>query len=168
MEAADVIEAVREYLDLLGREPLQGRALPVLARALDRLALAYHDTESMVLDDTDTPDPPSQDYRQLRDQAVRCFPELGYYHTPSSLPLEIESEATLTLGDGIDDVADITGELTQIVWRWENNGSAEAVWYFRLGYESHWGRHLHDLRGYLHTLIFESKPRLQDHSGAAS
>jgi hypothetical protein len=28
------------------------------------------------------------------------------------------------------------GELTEVVWRRENNGSAEAVWYFQLGYES--------------------------------
>jgi hypothetical protein len=34
---------------------------------------------------------------------------------PRRCPREIESEARLTLGDGIDDVADLTGELTEVV-----------------------------------------------------
>jgi hypothetical protein len=156
-----MIEAVRSYLDLLASEPLQDRALPALAHTLDRLALAYHDTESMALDEDDTPDPPVQDYGPLRDQAVRSFPGLGYYHSSSSVPLEVEENATLTLGDGIDDVADITGELLEVMWRWENNGPADAVWYFRFSYEAHWGRHLHSLRSYLHTLMFESTPGLR-------
>jgi hypothetical protein len=163
-----MIEAVRRYLDLLASEPPEGGALPALARALDRLALAYHGTEAMALDGSETPDPPRQDYQKLRDQAVLCFPELGYYHSPSSLPFEVEEQATLTLGDGIDDVADITGEMAEILWRWQNNGPADAAWYFRFSYEAHWGRHLHSLRSYLHALMFESTPGLRDHFGVSS
>jgi hypothetical protein len=134
MEAGEMIEAVRAYLAMLASEPPEGAALPALAQALDRLALAYHGTEGMVQDDSETPDPPRQEYQQLRGQAIRCFPELGHYHWPSSLPFEAEVEATLTLGDGIDDVADITGEMAEVLWRWENTGPADAVWYFRFSY----------------------------------
>jgi hypothetical protein len=58
-----------------------------LARALDGLALAYHDTAGVAQGDSDTPDPPPQDYRQLRDMAALRFPELGFYHSPLSVPL---------------------------------------------------------------------------------
>jgi hypothetical protein len=86
--------------------------------------------------------------------AALRFPELGFYHSPASVPFEAEEDPTLSLGDRIDDVADIAGELMEVVWRWENNGPADAVWYFRFSYEGHWGRHLHDLRRYLHALMF--------------
>jgi len=59
-------------------------------------------------------------------------------------------------GDAIDDLADIYGDLIGVSWLWENSGEADAVWHFRFGYQTHWGRHLLDLRSYLHWKLYES------------
>jgi hypothetical protein len=60
------------------------------------------------------------------------------------------------MGAGWDDLADITSDLREVLWCWENTSEADAAWHFRFLYQIHWGRHLHNLRSYLHMRLFES------------
>ncbi|MXQ11513.1 DUF5063 domain-containing protein [Microvirga makkahensis] len=121
-----------------------------LARALDALAAVYHDTPSGRPSDAEA-EPPRDDYRLIRQHVGRIFPDLGLYATAD--PLEVPNEEAL-VGDAIDDISDIALDLKEILWRWQNLGADDAIWHFRFGYQTHWGRHLHGLRFYLHAKQF--------------
>jgi len=153
-----MIEAVRAYLALLREPPATTiEALRALAKTLDQLAGAYHEAEPV--DVEDHPDPPTLvTYEELRAQAVRAFPDFGYYAV--ARPLDVLAGDAL-VGDAIDDLADIARDILAVEWRWLNNGAADATWAFRWGYGNHWGRHLHDLRGYVHARRFEGPERIE-------
>jgi hypothetical protein len=147
-----LIDAVRAYLALLRAPPdTEIEALRALARARDQLSCAYHDTSPVDVDDSNDP-PELATYEDMRITAARAFPGFGFYAVarPGDVPPSEGSTA-----DAIDDLADIALELLRVEWRWINNGPADANWEFCWGYRSHWGRHLHDLRGYVHALQFE-------------
>ena len=59
-------------------------------------------------------------------------------------------------GDAIDDLADIANELTDFIWRWENNSENNALWYLGYSYEIHWNSHLRNLQTYLYAIKTES------------
>jgi len=147
-----MIEAIRDYLALLEapREAEDDR-LQALAEVLDRLAFAYHRTPETSVEDAADP-PEAAPYRQRREAAVRAFPNFGFYTGMKALDRHPPPEESV--GDAIDDLAELAIELQQIRWRWENNGPEDAAWHFRFGYRSHWGRHLHDLRRYVHAQQF--------------
>jgi hypothetical protein len=145
-----VIEAVRSYLALL-RSPFAGDRLAALAAALDQLACAYHATSEAAGEDG--PDPPdSATYEKMRELAAAAFPDFGFYAAvrPGGGPEQLP-----TMGDAIDDLADIALELTRIERLWVDGRPLDAERNYRFGYRIHWGRHLHDLRGYLHARQFE-------------
>jgi hypothetical protein len=62
-----------------------------------------------------------------------------------------EPPAEPTSGDPIDDLADIVGDFRDVIWRHENVGPEEALWYFH--FQAHWGRRLRELSLYLHALM---------------
>lgn len=143
-----MIDAVRNYLSLLQRPPGARQRLQALAEALDLLALAYH-RMAEASDPSEYPAPPGRDETDLRRLAAQAFPDFGFYCVvPPDEPTEEAPE--VLLGDAIDDLADIASDLEAVLWRWENTSRDDAAWHFRLGYRSHWGRHLHDLRSYVH------------------
>lgn len=153
-----MIDAVRAYLAILKEPPATTRAaVRALARALDRLSCAYHDTVPGF--DEKAADPPDlAAYEEMRIAAVRAFPDFGFYAVVR--PTE-GVEAQPMFGDAIDDLADIASELIRVEWCWVNSGPVDATWQFRLGYRAHWGRHLHDLRGYVHARQFEGDSSLE-------
>jgi hypothetical protein len=118
-----------------------------LARTLDALASAYHETEDGEPADFDA-EPPKFDYPATRMEAAARFPSLGLY---SAMALE---PGEMLTGDAVDDLADIIRDMREVTWRWEHLGESDARWMFRLGY-SHWGQHLFDLRSYLHAQACE-------------
>ncbi len=120
-----------------------------LAMALDSLVWAYNHS-SDVEPETDDVDNPKSDYDLLAKRASEVFPELGYY---CDVDPDENIEQKIGVGNAIDDIADIARDLSEVLWLKQNVSENEAVWMFRFGYESHWGRHLHDLRRYLHVLI---------------
>lgn len=145
---ASMIEAVKEFLSLLDQgEPVGD---DVLARALDALALAYHNTPYGKPSNVDIR-PEKEDYQIVRRQAEKLFPELGLYGIAD--PLEVPNEKAM-IGDAMDDISDIIRDLKEVFWRWQNLGADDAHWHFRFGYQTHWGRHLHELRLYLHAKQF--------------
>jgi hypothetical protein len=66
---------------------------------------------------------------------------------PVADPLGSISEDT-TLGSAIDDIADVTRDLREVVWRDQYLGSDDAAWFFRLMH-FHWARHARELGLYL-------------------
>ena len=147
-----MIEAVRGYLAMLRSPPEAARdRLEALAAALDHLALAYHSTPELHRDDVpDLPDGMAD--KEMRQIAIAAFPDFGFYAVV--VPDENPEQETM-MGDAIDDLADIAIEMERVQWLWETNGAQEANWHFRFWYRSHWGRHLHDLRRYVHARQFE-------------
>ena len=60
----------------------------------------------------------------------------------------------MVVGDALDDVADIAHDLKEVLGRWESTSEADAIWYLRMGFETHWGKHLRSLQLYLHAREF--------------
>lgn len=126
--------------------------LAKLASYLDELAQIFHETPAGAPTDTSVL-AVQPDYKELYSAIGARFPDLGLYATAD--PREVVMVKP-EVGDAIDDLADIARDLCEVVWRWENNGPDDANCAFRFGYQAHWGRHLHDLRSYIHALQFES------------
>lgn len=141
------VAAARRFLSLVleGTPPADA----VLARALDELALAYHDTPDGDPHD-DERELPKTDHQGTRSRLSARFPQ--YSHYPVAWPSSDPDERPL-IGDAIDDLADICGDLQNIVWRFEVLGGDDAHWHFKFLYQIHWGRHLRQVAYYLYEKI---------------
>jgi len=115
-----------------------------LLAALDRLVAAYHDTPLGDVTDVDVDAPREEGPSIYRKTAAR-FPEYGYY--PVADPTKTIEEP-LMLGDAIDDLADLTLDMREVVWFAEHVGIADAHFSFRLQF-FHWGQHARELSLYL-------------------
>jgi hypothetical protein len=143
-----MINEVRAYLDLLDQPPEDEAArLDALAEALDRLTVAYHETED--LETEGSVEAPKIDYSGLRKTLAPRFPELGLYAAISPGPPD-KLEALVS--DAIDDLVDVARDLMRVDWLTAHGHQDEAVWDFRYNFEIHWGRHLLDLRSHIHRL----------------
>lgn len=145
--ADEVRQLVGDFLDLV-RDGERPGNVAVLARLLDRLALAQH-TELESFDDADHPDPPAWPYDERRQQAESSFPQLGYYNVALDVAA-VPGTSACAVGDAIDDIADIAGDLADVRWCFEHTSEADALWHFRALYDLHWGKHLRRLQLYLH------------------
>lgn len=148
MNREEIHSAVLEYLDLIenGRTSKEEN-LQALERALDSLALARNFIDFQ-FDEYDYPEAPEQDYSRLRQLAEKHFPDFGYYNMPERISDRIAASESI-VGDAIDDVADITGDMHEIAWRWEHTSQEDALWHLQFGYECHWGEHLRCLQLYI-------------------
>jgi len=142
---------VRDYLALI-REglPTRARNESELSRLLDDLAARQHDV-TVAFDDGDDPDPPDWPYAERRALAQERFPGYGYYNLVSPVAEKV-GEAEVVVGDAIDDIADIAGDLAVVEWCWSHTTRADALWNFEFSYRTHWGQHLRALQLYLHSL----------------
>jgi hypothetical protein len=102
-----------------------------------------------VFDDRDWPDPPDVDYSVRRARVSQRFPRLGYYNIASDICGQ-PGEGNVNVGDAADDLADILGDLSEVVWRWENTSREDAIWHLQLTYRYHWGGHLRSLQLFLY------------------
>ena len=140
-------EIAREFLVVVwdGNAPDEA----ILLRALDKLLSRSHDVPFANCAECDD-QPPQMGGSALYRKAAERFPDLGMY--PVSDPLKpIEDDRMLA--DAIDDLADMTRDLSEVLWRDENLGSDDAAWCFRLLY-FHWARHARELSLYLHARQF--------------
>ena len=62
--------------------------------------------------------------------------------------------AEITIGDAIDDLADIYSELLDVAWCLQHTNADDATRLFRFGFSHHWGRHVCDVRGAVHYELF--------------
>jgi len=152
MKAEDVLNAVKEFVALLEEQNVVQDREEALRVALDRLALASHFAAAS-LDATEYPEPPGVDYEALRERIKPLFPGLGYYNEALDVSERL-GESKLGTGDAIDDLTDIAKDVQEVFLRWQVTSERDALWYFRFGFESHWGRHLRSLQLYLHDRAF--------------
>lgn len=147
MKQADIRLAVQDYLRLV-HQGTGGEQddLDFLEYTLDRLALAYRHAHYRFEDGH--PDPPSIDYQTIREAAAARFPRLGLYNVPEFITSH-HLTSPLVQGDAIDDIADIARDLADVEWCWLNTSANDALWHFRIGWETHWGGHLRALQWYL-------------------
>ena len=149
-----MIEAVRDYLATVTGEPLpEDVRLRRLAELLDCLIYLRHRYASAEPDEEEV-DAPAADWNQLADAACRAFPDLAdeplrWYNW--SDPRQTTDEKP-SLGNAINDIAHIAGEMSEVAWRWDTTSHEDARFHFWMMY-SHWGFHAHALRGHLFFLM---------------
>ena len=80
------------------------------------------------------------------DQLGARFPDYGYY---ASVDPRLVLEEKPSVGDAIDDLADIVLDLREVSWRYDTFGADDAHWHFRFLFQIHWGAHVRDLSRYL-------------------
>lgn len=122
--AADI---AREFLAIVweGNAPSDA----VLLRSLDRLLSRSHEVQFANCADADDA-PADVDGPALFQEVARRFPDFGMY--PIADPLAPIDDDKM-LGGAVDDVADITKDLREVIWRHEHLGADDASWFFRLG-----------------------------------
>jgi hypothetical protein len=153
---ASFILVARNFLCVLAAPVVPADRLCSLAVALDRLALAYHECPEGKLAEREAARPDRGDREEIRLSVTAAFPDFGFYDTgdpAKDLSQGVSPDAIV--GDAVNDLADITQDLREVLWRWEHVGPDDAAWHFRFSYETHWGRHLHDLRSYVYARQFD-------------
>ncbi len=103
--------------------------------------------------DEDVPQAITPDYKLRRLLATERFPHFGYYNIPSHITEKI-GEAEIDVGDAIDDVADIYGDLFDVCWLSERGFEDEALFSFENSYQYYWGMHCRCLQLYIHALAY--------------
>jgi hypothetical protein len=155
IDRQEIYSSALNFLELLKKGdsniPAETESLEL---ALDKLALIYHYVGDVSDDENEYSKSYNREYFRWREIFGRRFPNLGYYNIPSTISVKI-GEAEIHTGDALDDLADIATELSEFIWRWQNNSENNALWHFRLSYEIHWGSHLRSLQMYLNALQCE-------------
>ena len=121
-----------------------------LHRLLDQLESA-RDCVEFDFDDRAYPEPPDWPYEARRALVCERFARYGMYDATDPAR-DLGHEDMTYVADAIDDIADIAGELFDVVWLWEHTSQGNALWYFHFSYGAHWGKHLRELKSYLLTL----------------
>jgi hypothetical protein len=142
------IAAVRVFLTIVcdGAPP----STVELASALDRLIVAVHDAPDGEPADEEVT-PPQPDYGGQVERLRKRYPGLTSF--PTVWPLDSAQEVLTTTAD--DALADIIGDLNEIIWRYENVSASDAYWHLHLLFLHHWGVHARELGFYLHFLLRE-------------
>jgi hypothetical protein len=143
----NISAAIRSYLDAL--EGKGGATLSDLAKALDRLVTTYYETPDVEPDTTDASAAPRVEESPISSAAAAAYPELDWY---ALVEPERGQDQQVGMSIAVGDLAEIAADLHEILWLFENASHNDAVWQFRWGYQFHWGRHLHEVRPYLHAL----------------
>ena len=119
--------------------------IAALARALDGLVHQYNIAPDTEPDQGE--DAPLVEHGVFLDPINAAFPSFGFY-----ADVDPSDDLNQGIGAGLayDDLADIATDLADVRWYFDQGRPETAIWDFRFGYQSHWGRHLHDLRRYLY------------------
>lgn len=148
MSRDEIKQTIEEFLSLVekgcGSTEANEEKLKLL---LDKLALAQH-FATYKFDEKDYADAPDTACDELRKLVASRFPNYGYYNVAENVTEDV-GEGKTDVGDAIDDIADIAGDLYETKWRWENNSPDDGLWFFRNNFQFHWNEHLRDLQIYL-------------------
>ena len=128
-----------------------------LEALLDKLSVVRHElgpVQDLEFEEG-TADPPRGDQSEMRERLSKRFHMLGFYHIPETVTKDF-SRTGLMLGDAIDDILDITNELSEVMWLVDQKRLIEACWDFSFGYDHHWRYHLRSLLWYLEMRRFEA------------
>lgn len=103
---------------------------------------------------TDTSlDPDALGHDEWHKLFVALSDQLGDHNTYRGTfdPYEDPEEAPVT-GSLADDISDVYEDLIRGLRKWRRGESGEALWEWRFGLESHWGKHATDAIRALHSL----------------
>lgn len=142
MNRSQAIAAAEHFLATVWGDKLPSDE--ALLSALDRLVAAYHETPHGDATDAEI-DAPRQDGPSLYKQVAERFPAYGYY--PVADPTKSLDDALMT-ADAIDDLADLTLDMREVLWFAENVSIDDAHFAFRL-HHFHWGQHARELAIFL-------------------
>lgn len=142
MDSSPAIAAAQQFLSTVwdGEIPSDEELL----RALDRLVASYHETPNGDVTDPKI-DAPRQNGSSLYRQVASRFPSFGHY--PVADPTKPLEDALMT-ADAVDDLADITLDMREVLWFAEHVGIEDAHFAFRLNF-FHWGQHARELSIFL-------------------
>jgi len=144
----DIEETVKEFLAFVLEEETALEDLGKLIATLDKLAYSVNYV-NYEFDETEYPEAPVKNYQLIREKVQKRFPNLGFYNIPQDVSENLE-KSEIIVGDAIDDISDIVGDLSEVMWCFKNMSKNDALWYFQNSFRSHWGRHLRELQLYLH------------------
>ncbi|CAN7308191.1 hypothetical protein ASC89_01460 [Devosia sp. Root413D1] len=139
-----IFQCARDVLWVILEQP--SPTLKDLAEVLDRLAVAYADAPAGEFTDNAT-ERPSQ---ELREPIAARF-SLGLYVDADPMDFDF----TELVGDGIDDLVDIAGQMQDLLWIRDELGADDALYHLHL-LAFHWMGHLRSLSRYLHVLRYGS------------
>lgn len=142
MNRSNAIAAAEQFLATVWGD--KAPSDEALLSALDRLVAAYHQTPPGDVTGAEI-DAPRQDGPSLYKQVAERFPAYGYY--PIADPTKSLDDALMT-ADAIDDLADLTLDMREVLWFAENVSIDDAHFAFRL-HHSHWGQHARELAIFL-------------------
>ncbi len=144
----DIEETVKEFLDFVLNEDSVVDDLGELMAVLDKLAYSVNYV-NYEFDETEYPEAPERNYQLIREKVQKRFPDLGFYNIPQDVSEKLE-KSEIIVGDAIDDISDIVGDLSEVLWCFENTSKNDALWHYQNSFRSHWGKHLRELQLYLH------------------
>jgi hypothetical protein len=120
-----------------------------LLAALDRLLADLHSLPEGSCSDSESVHS-REDYKSVRQRVSERFPRYGMYLVADPLS-PIGSEPMVA--DAIDDIADLTTDLREAVWRAQNVSTDDAHWFLKLMLW-HITEHARGLAKYLHAKVF--------------
>lgn len=147
MNSSPAIKAAEHFLSVVwdGDSPDEA----TLLAALDSLVAAYHLTPVGDVSDAHV-DAPRQKGASLYAEVAARFPAYGIY--PVADPTKSLDDA-LMAADAIDDLADLTLDMREVLWFAEHVSLNDAHFAFRLHF-FHWGQHARELSLYLCGRLF--------------
>jgi len=149
----NIIEVIEGFLSYVYEsKPLTDSELNEFIFHLDKLALTMANLE-FVFDETEYPDAPEKNYNDTYKTICSRFPMLGYYNVVANISKNIV-ESEVCVGDAIDDIADIVGDLEQVLWYFRNTSKDNALWHYQESFKRHWGTHLRELQLCLHDICY--------------
>jgi hypothetical protein len=143
-------KAIDRYLSVLCNSPEGDEgAIVLLIEALDGLTAAYHATEDVEPSGADFEYPPL-DTRGGPTRPAAVFEKLGWY---AAVEPDGGLDQEVFLHDPYNDLSEIADDMKLVMWLADNVGESDAVWEFRFGFFTHWGRHLFSVRPYLQAYL---------------
>jgi hypothetical protein len=144
----NIEQTINNFLVFVLEEETELEDLGELRASLDKLAHSVNYV-NYKFDETEYPETPDNNYRLIRKKVEKRFPTLGYYNIPQNVSDKLE-KSEIIVGDAIDNISDIVGDLSEVKWCFENTSKDDALWHYQNSFRSQWGRHLRELQLYLH------------------
>lgn len=88
-------------------------------------------------------------FPDVRVNVTSNFKKFGYYKTFLHIS-DVYTFDDHALGDAIDDVADIIGDLLEVRWRIEHVGLDNGLWFLHFTFHTHMQQHILGVLTYMH------------------
>lgn len=158
MTSDELRKAMRDFVQMVDVDNGASLASEDRLRVLlDRIALAVSENP-VPFEQLDYEGGDGVDKTERRARVAARFPDLGFYNTPASVSQDIAA-TSITVGDAIDDIVDITSELAAVLKVWDEKGERYAIQALVGAYQFHVGDHLRELQLYLHARQRIPNPR---------